>query len=108
MKESYGEGVANHTGPESCVAVREDGGEALTRVRAGRVWSRETGLTLGRRRSKARWKAISDVSIGETQKSSARSKTPGMHGNTSGGNRENPLLSRTMLDRIEKSKDDRR
>jgi len=29
------EGVANHGGPESCVGVREDGGEALTGVRAG-------------------------------------------------------------------------
>ena len=41
MKESYGEGVANHIGPESCAFVREDRGEALTGVRAGRVWSRE-------------------------------------------------------------------
>jgi hypothetical protein len=33
-----------------------------------------------------------------------------MYGNTSGGNRENPLLSRgkIALDRIEKSKDERR
>ncbi len=41
MKESYDEGVANHIGPESCAFVREDRGEALTGVRAGRVWSRE-------------------------------------------------------------------
>jgi hypothetical protein len=41
MEESYGEGVANHIGPESCASVREGGGEALTGVRAGRVWSRE-------------------------------------------------------------------
>src|SRR2546430_17513570 len=37
MRESYGEGRATHTGPESCAAVRE----ALTGVRAGRVFSRE-------------------------------------------------------------------
>ena len=37
MKESHIEGVANHGGPESCVDVREDGGEALTGVRAGRA-----------------------------------------------------------------------
>ena len=30
MRESYGEGAATHTGPESCVALREGGGEALT------------------------------------------------------------------------------
>ena len=41
MQESYGEGVATHTGPESCAVVREDGGEALTGGRAGRVLSRE-------------------------------------------------------------------
>jgi RNA-directed DNA polymerase len=41
MQESYGEGVASHTGPESCVVVREGGDEALTGVRAGRVLNRE-------------------------------------------------------------------
>jgi hypothetical protein len=41
MKVSYVEGVATHNGLESCVGVREDEGEALTGVRAGRVLSRE-------------------------------------------------------------------
>jgi len=44
MKESHVEGVATHGGPESCADVREDGGEALTGVRAGRVLSREMPL----------------------------------------------------------------
>ena len=35
MRELDGEGVAIHVGPESCVRVREDAGEALTGVRAG-------------------------------------------------------------------------
>jgi hypothetical protein len=35
MRKSDIEGVANHDGPESCVDVRKDGGEALTGVRAG-------------------------------------------------------------------------
>ncbi len=35
MRESRIEGVAHHDGPELCVDVREDGGEALTGVRAG-------------------------------------------------------------------------
>jgi hypothetical protein len=35
MKTLYVEGVATHDGPESCVDVRKDGGEALTGVRAG-------------------------------------------------------------------------
>jgi hypothetical protein len=41
MQESYGEGVASHTGPESCVATRKGDDEALTGVRAGRVLNRE-------------------------------------------------------------------
>jgi hypothetical protein len=44
MKESYGEGLAIHTGPESCVGNRKGASEALTGVRAGRVLSRERGL----------------------------------------------------------------
>ena len=44
MKGHYGEGVANHTGPESCAAYREVCGEALTGERAGQVLSRETFL----------------------------------------------------------------
>jgi hypothetical protein len=35
MEESYGEGLATRTGPESCAVGREVGGEALTGVRAG-------------------------------------------------------------------------
>ena len=41
MKVSYGEGLASHTGSESCAADREASGEALTRVRAGWVSSHE-------------------------------------------------------------------
>jgi RNA-directed DNA polymerase len=44
MKESYGEGVATHTGPELCVASRKAGDEALVGVRAGRVLSPEISL----------------------------------------------------------------
>jgi len=37
MKESHGEGVATHTGPESCIGVRKGKGEALTGEQAGRA-----------------------------------------------------------------------
>ena len=37
MRELYIEGVATHDDPESCVVVREGGGEALTGARAGRA-----------------------------------------------------------------------
>jgi hypothetical protein len=41
MGESYGEGLANHTGPESCGVRSNSGAEALTRVCAGWVLSPE-------------------------------------------------------------------
>jgi hypothetical protein len=37
MKELCIEGVATHDGPESCAVAREDDGEALTGVHAGRA-----------------------------------------------------------------------
>ena len=42
MQVSYSEGLANHTGPESCVGIREDAGEALTGARTGWPLSRES------------------------------------------------------------------
>ena len=47
MKVSYGEGLANHTGPESCVYNRKVMGEALTGESAGRVLSRERMYCFG-------------------------------------------------------------
>jgi hypothetical protein len=47
MKESYGEGLATHTDPESCGAACEGGVEALTGARAGRVFSRESPFLRG-------------------------------------------------------------
>jgi len=41
MREPYGEGLASHTDPESCVAGRAAGYEALTGAQAGGVLSRE-------------------------------------------------------------------
>src|SRR5215471_16489828 len=41
MKESYVEGLATHSGLESCGGSRKGAIEALTGVRAGRVFSRE-------------------------------------------------------------------
>ena len=37
MQEPYGEGLASHTDPESCVVAREGKGEALTGAHAGRA-----------------------------------------------------------------------
>jgi hypothetical protein len=37
----HGEGVATHIGPEPCVVIREDAGEASVGERIGQPWSRE-------------------------------------------------------------------
>ena len=63
MKKSYGEGIASHTGPESCAVARKGQGEALTGVRAGRVLSREIRQSPGSRRRRLVRKAIADVSL---------------------------------------------
>ena len=110
MKESYECEVATHIGPESCGAAREGGVEALTRERAGRVFSRvrvflrdaDAVRRSGRPHRVRRYR--------EVCQSSARSETPSTYGGTSHGNREIPSPSRAAaaLGRIGKSKDERR
>ena len=75
MKESYVEGLATHTGPESCVAAREGGGEALTGVRAGRVFSRERHSP-GCRRCKEKRKATSGASTSQDAPGSRAVRDP--------------------------------
>ena len=110
MQEPYGEGVASHTGPESCVAVREGGSEALTGERAGRVFSRERtslrdadAVEEGGRPHPARRHR-------KTLRSPARSETPCMPGHTLRENRESPWLpvADGAAGRIGKSQDTRR
>src|SRR5712691_1034046 len=109
MKESYGEGPATHTGPESCVAGREGGGETLTGGRAGRVFSRESllrsadAVRRGGRPHPARRYC-------QTRRSAARSETPSMPGHTSCENRESPCPSAAdgAAGRVGKSTDARR
>jgi len=58
MKESYSEGIASHTGPESCAASREAIGEALTGVRAGQdIEPRKVGKFVGADAHHRAWKA---------------------------------------------------
>jgi len=45
MQESYGEGLAIHTGPELCGVSRKAGHEALVGVGAGRIFSPEISQT---------------------------------------------------------------
>jgi hypothetical protein len=116
MQESYGEGLATHSGPESCVSVRKGAGEALTGVRTGRVLSCEIHAPL-RKQWALRGADAVEVSgrqhlrrrFGKTLRDLARSQTPSMCGNTLRGNREVPRSSAAALaDRIGKSKDKRR
>lgn len=108
MKESYSEGLANHTGLRSYAGARKGAGGTLIEVRVGRVLSREMVarnqgadgvIECGRQHRLQRRLML--------QKSPARSKTPGMHGNIRKGNWEIPSLS-VRADRIGKSKDARR
>ena len=110
MGVSYSEGIAIHTGSESCAFVCEGGCEALTGEGMGRLFSREiTTLrdadavkTGGRQHRWRRYrKAFS---------SPARSKTPSTCRNTLHGNREILRFPRkkVVLGRIGKSKDPRR
>ena len=90
MKESYGEGLAAHTGPESCVTARKDRGEALTGVRAGRVLSRESNFLRGADAVRRSGRPHPKHRHREMRRDPARSQTPSMYGNTSRENREIP------------------
>ena len=46
MKVLCSEGIANHTGPESCVLHREMQGEALTGESVGQPLSRESYISV--------------------------------------------------------------
>ena len=110
MKESHGEGVATHTDPESCVTVREDGGEALTGERAGRVFSRERTSLRDADAVEEGGRPHPGRRYRETPGSPARSETPSTPGHTSRENRESPWspVGDGPAGRIGKSTDARR
>ena len=110
MKESYGEGLATHTGPESCGAAREGGIEALTGVRAGRVFSRERTILRGADAVGESGRPHLVHRDRKVRRSPARSETPSTYGNTSHENREIPCPPETngVPGRVGKSKDVRR
>lgn len=109
MKVSYVEGLASHSGPESCLDDPQGRGEALTGGRAGRPLSRESILRgadavrrCGRPYSVCRYR--------ETPRDPARSETPCMHARNLYGTREIPWppAEGGAVGRIGKSKDIRR
>lgn len=112
MRESYGEGIACHTGPKSCAGGGNFAGEALTGVRTGPVLSREMqsppqgGPLWGADALVSRGRQHLMRRHGEARMDPARSKTRNMYGNTLRGNREIPRASGAQApDRVGKSKD---
>ncbi len=90
MKESYGEDVAGHAGPESCVAVGNGRGEALTGVRAGPVSSLEKVFVRGADALFHVGRQYPSHRFGEMERGPSWSETWCMYGNTSRENREIP------------------
>ena len=115
MQESYGEGLASRTGPESCAQCRKIRSEALTGVRPGEVIEPRNENPVTRRALQG----ADALEIGgrrnavgrqrETCDDPARSENHRMEGNLSHGNREVPRVSAAgTADRIGKFKDRRR
>ena len=107
MKESYGEGLAIHTDPESCGAACEGRVEALTGVRAGRVFSRERNSLRGADAVGGCGRPHPAHRYREMRRDPARSETPCTYGNTSRENREIPCppAADGAAGRVGKSKD---
>jgi hypothetical protein len=92
MQKSYSEGLAIHTGPESCGYIGNDMSEALTGVHAGWVLSRESFYIQARSAD-----AVETVGrphrmpcYGKRHLDSARSETPRTYGNSLHRNWEIP------------------
>jgi hypothetical protein len=111
MRVSHSQGLANQTGPKSCVQQSNLLGEALIGERTGRVLSRERhtlrsadGLGYPGRQHRAHRHR-------EMGTGSARSKTPHMSRNALHGNRESrsfPAAIEPVAGRGGKSEDARR
>ncbi len=96
MEELYAEGVAIHGGPESCVGVREGGGEALTGVRAGQAIE-PRNFVIGVPTLSQRWKATLPGRFRESSVGSAGSENQGMYGTSMCENREGPCPPVQMI-----------
>ena len=113
MQVSHSEGLANHTGPESCTGVRKGEGEALTGERTGWVLSCEIyapprgGLLRGADVLEIGGRQHLGRRLGKTSWNPARSETPRMYARTLPGNREIPSASviAGLAERVGQSKD---
>ena len=94
MKESCGEGVATHTGLESCAGARKGMGEALTEACAGRVLSRESFGEIRVPTQSIRVEGnIGHIVNARYVPDPAQSETPCMHRNSLLRNWEIPCLA---------------
>jgi hypothetical protein len=92
VKVHYGEGVATHTGPESCTLRREASREALTGVCVGQVVSGESNVVRGPMPS---WqqKATGADAIARGSVPPRAVWDPGMHIRLLHGNRESSVTA---------------
>ena len=88
MKDPYTEGLANRSGPESCVRVGNCAGEALTGVHVGQVLSREIPKLWGADALDRSGRQHRRYRCGKVSPGSTRSETLCMHASSSHGNRE--------------------
>jgi len=102
VKVQYREGVATHSGPESCVVASEGRGEALTGESVSRVLSREIriprspqGSAAVRGATAVRWseRQHRQHRNREVLPDPGRSETPSARRSFSRGNREIPCLA---------------
>ena len=95
MQVRYDEGVAIHVGPEPCIVVREDRGEASVGERAGQPLSRESHS------SRAptlliEWKATRSTSLPQVVGRPGVVEDPGTHARSLNGNREISRLAEPL------------
>ena len=88
MRESYGEGLATHTGLKSYSDARKSGAEGSTEARAGQVFSRERTTPQGADAVGMSGRPHLVRRYRQTLQDPARSETLCTLGNTMHGNRE--------------------
>ena len=93
MKVLYVEDLASRDDPESCVVIREGGGEALAGESAGRALSRVKLNIRGADAVEKSGRQHGMARQGEHHADPAWSKTSCTHGNHLRGNREIPWMA---------------
>ena len=106
MKESYGEGVANHTGLTLCMAVRKFSHKALIKGCTGQPLSREINLIWGADTVRRCGRPHRVFRQRERHSNPTRSETLRMYTNNLRENREIPWSpAGGLAGRLRKSKD---